>query len=140
MLTESQVIAGVCKVLENNKFIIVSFCSETQKEYDIVAIHPTDQKEVRIEAKGETSSKRGTRRYGLPFTKSQVLDHVSKALYRAASNISTNIYSGVAFPENEDHIAAVRLIEPALKRLQIEVFWIAPDGNVNHSNYWPTWM
>lgn len=139
MLIESNVISAVCDFLERKRFSIVSRCTELQRGCDIVALHPLNGKEVRIEAKGETSSKPRTKRYGQLFTNNQVYDHVSKAFYCAATYAAAEVYSGVAFPKNDAHVKKVRAIEPILKQLQIEVFWVAADGKVEVLRHWHTW-
>lgn len=139
MLKESNVISAVCDFLESKQFSIVSRCTELQRGYDIVARHPLNGKEVRIEAKGETSSKPETKRFGLPFTNNQVYDHVSKAFYCAAIYAAAEVYSGVAFPKNAAHIKQVSAIEPILKQLKIEVFWVATDRKVEVLRHWHTW-
>ena len=83
MLTESDVIAAVCDYLRDHAYRVTQQLTETEAGDDIIAVAP-DGQQVMIEAKGETSSKSHTTRYGKPFSPSQVLDHVSKAFYRAA--------------------------------------------------------
>jgi hypothetical protein len=139
MLTESQVISSVCHFLETNGFRVKQFLSESEVGDDIVAVDPIHKREVMIEAKGETSSKAGTSRFGKPFTSSQALDHASKAFYRAAAYASRKIPAGVALPKNPSHVACVERIQPVLKTLEIEVFWVLPDGAVEVANNWNVW-
>jgi hypothetical protein len=139
MLTESQVIAAVCRFLEKNDFRVTQRLSETQHGRDIVAISRSGKPEITIEAKGETSSMAHTRRYGKPFSSGQVTDHVAKALYCAARDTSPDMLAGVAFPKNTAHIECVRKILPALKKLRIEVFWVRSDESVEVARVWKTW-
>src|SRR5579864_2278568 len=83
MLTESDVIASVCRFLKRRNFQITKFCRETEHGKDILALAPDGKRQVTVEAKGETSSKRHTSRYGKPFNNGQVEDHVSRAVYCA---------------------------------------------------------
>ena len=138
MLTESQVIAAVCHFLKQRRFQIKQQLSEKQKGYDIIAVAP-DGKEVVIEAKGETSSMAHTNRFGKEFSTSQIFDHVSKAVYCAATYVSKNIPGGIALPMNKGHQKHVAAILPALKALEIEVFWVPPSGEVQVAGHWPWW-
>lgn len=129
MLTESQVIKSVCFFLEQNKFRVIRSLCETEHGIDIEAIAP-DGRTVCIEAKGETSSQGHTSRFGKSFSSNQVKHHVSVAFYAAARDFGTGKLLGMAFPKNADHEKYVVRILPALRQLQIEIFWVSPDGAV----------
>ncbi len=138
-MTESQIISAVRRFLESNGFQVTRTLSEVEHGIDIEAIAPDRVSNVSIEAKGETSSKVGTARFGKPFNSGQVFDHVSKAFYCAARDSSIGLLAGVAFPHNEVHVKCVDKILPALKKLGIEVFWVHPDGTVDIAHVWNTW-
>lgn len=139
MLTESEVIASVCRFLKKNRFRVTRFLSETEHGIDIQALAPDGKTKISIEAKGETSSKPGTARFGKTFNSGQVWDHVSKAFYCAARDSSIGLMSGVALPRDESHINCVRKILPALKKLRIEVFWVLPNKKVEIEHIWRLW-
>src|SRR5438874_2060366 len=120
MLTESEVIKAVCVFLKESGFHVSRSLCETERGIDIQALAPDGKTQVSIEAKGETSSKATTSRYGKPFNGGQVLDHVSKALYCAARDCSASL-AAIAFPKNDAHVKCVRKILSSLKRLEIEV-------------------
>ena len=90
MLTESDVIKAVCRFLGSRGYRVTQALNEMQTGDDIVA-WSADGKKIMIEAKGETSSKSHTSRFGKPFSSGQVLDHVSKAFYRAAAYAAENV-------------------------------------------------
>src|SRR5689334_5982812 len=119
MLTESQVIKGVCSFLKQNKFRVTQSLCETEQGIDIEAVAP-DGRPVCIEAKGETSSQEHTNRFGKAFNSGQVKHHVSVAFYAAAREFGTGKLLGIAFPKNADHEKCVTRILPALRQLQIE--------------------
>jgi hypothetical protein len=98
MLTESEVIRAVCGFLEGNRFQVRQALCETERGVDIQGITPDGKRQVSIEAKGETSSKPITNRYGKPFDGGQVLGHVSKAFYCAARDCSSSL-AGIALPQ-----------------------------------------
>jgi Holliday junction resolvase-like predicted endonuclease len=132
------VIEAVCKHLKKNGFRIVQKLSEMERGDDIIA-RSTDDVEVVIEAKGETSSKATASRHGRSFDGSQVIVHVSRALFRAAEYYSMGRVAGIAIPRNASHERRIAAILPALKRLEIEVFWVEPNGAVTSLGHWPHW-
>jgi hypothetical protein len=134
MLTEFQVIKSVCSFLRKNGFQIVCSRCEIEHGIDIQALTQTG-KQVSIEAKGETSSKRSSKRYGKAFNGGQVFDHVSKAFFCAARDGATGL-AGVAFPKNDAHVRCVEKILPALRKLRIEVFWVLPNRKVETQGIW----
>ena len=136
LLTESDVIDAVCRFLEARGYRVTQKLNENQRGDDIIALDPRGESDVRIEAKGETSSKPRTSRFGKPFSASQVLDHVAKAFFRTATYASCERRAGIALPGNPHHIARIREIEPVLRRLHIEVFWVRPNGKVDVVGNW----
>jgi hypothetical protein len=136
MLTESQVIAAVCRYLRRNGFHVTQHLSEKQRGRDIIAVAKNGRHRIAIEAKGETSSMSHTRRYGKCFNSGQVSDHVAKALYCAARDTSLQMRAGVAFPKNAAHVKCVEKILPALKKLRVEVFWVLPNRHVEVEGVW----
>src|ERR1039458_1630069 len=139
MLTESEVIASVCCFLKKNRFRVTRFLSETEHGIDIQALAPDGKTKVSIEAKGETSSMSHTNRYGRVFSSSQVMDHVAKAVYCAARDVSAGLLAGVALPKNQRHVDCVQKILRALKKLRIEVFWVLPHKKVEIEHIWGLW-
>lgn len=139
MLIEPEVIQSVCEFLTSRGFSAIKFLCETERGIDIQALAPDGKQQITIEAKGETSSKSTTSRYGQPFNSGQVLDHVSKAFYCAARDCD-KFLAGIALPKNPSHLRGVRDIEATLERLQIEVFWVLPDRSVETGNIWPIWQ
>jgi hypothetical protein len=69
MLTEWEVIEAVREFLESRGYRVTQALNENQVGNDIVAWSVDGQK-VMIEAKGETSSKSHTSRFGKPFFRS----------------------------------------------------------------------
>lgn len=129
MLTENDVIKAVVSHLLDDGWKIENISSTDQRGFDILA--RKGQSSIAIEANGETSSKRGTNRYGKPFNASQRLSHVSRALYKAASVVSSGTHrAGIAIPCNEGHMKLVQDISPALTTLNIVVFAVQYDRTV----------
>lgn len=136
MLTESEVIEAVCAFLTDKGFRVTQRLSEKQTGVDIVAVAPNTGRKVTIEAKGETSSQKHTKRYGKTFNTGQVISHVSRAIYCGLRDVSADLQTGIALPRNDAHVACVQKILPALKKLGIEVFWVLPDKTVQSENIW----
>lgn len=129
-LYENDVIDFVIQYLEANGFRILSSSDTYSRGYDIVA--EKDGKKLYIEAKGQTSSKPGTSRYGKEFNRNQKMDHVSKAIYSAlkAKNQHTRAQVGIALPADEVHIELIEAVIPSLKQIGIQVFLVAENGKV----------
>ena len=92
MLTESGVIAAVCAELQRRGYEIRQQLSESQRGDDIIATkYAEPTRTIYVEAKGETSSKNASARYGKSFDSAQVRDHVANAFYKAALVLSRGI-------------------------------------------------
>jgi hypothetical protein len=139
MLTESQVIDAVRTFLEAREFRVDQCLTETQHGEDIIAFAPDGLQRITIEAKGETSSKSFTKRFGCEFNTAQVRNHVARAFYSAAQHCSTVSLSAIALPKNEPHRKCVQRILPALKKLRIEVFWVLSNQEVEVEHIWKLW-
>ena len=82
MLFEDDVIDSVIAYLSDRDYTILYRSYATQHGYIIIALSQNGV-ELIIEAKGQTSSIKGTNRYGKEFTPSQKFDHVSKAVFKS---------------------------------------------------------
>lgn len=136
MLTESQVIDAVCRYLRRNGWRIVSRCSEIERGDDVVAEHKASGLMAIVEAKGETSSKKHTARFGLAFNSRQVSGHVSRAFFRAAQTVGSRTRGAIALPKTDLHMDRVRSIEPALRKLNHEVFWVDATSRITIAGIW----
>lgn len=136
MLTESQVIDAVCRHLSRRGWRIESRCSESQRGEDIVAFHRSRPVRVVIEAKGETSSKPASNRHGKAFSAGQATSHISRALYSSMKSMKRGTICGMAFPKNDIHLERIQAIEPTLRKLRLEVFWVLSSGEVEQAGYW----
>lgn len=121
MLTENDVVDAVRNTLTAEGWEIVRSATTIQRGVDIEAHR--EGKRLLIEAKGETSSKADTNRFGLPFSKGQV--RVSRAVYTAlVAQEDGETLAGVAFPWTELHMTEVRKVQRTLNSLNIRVFWV----------------
>jgi hypothetical protein len=99
--------------------------------------------EISIEAKGNTSSKIGSKRYGLNFNDSQCHDHFSRAFFRAVemkdkiqSEYSKISRVAMAFGYLGFYKKYADPIRPTLADLEIGVFWIHEDGRIIFESSW----
>ena len=138
MLRESDVVSSVCRYLKERGYKITQELTETEKGDDIVAI-AGDGRNCLIEAKGETSSKRESRKYGKAFSSSQVGVHVAKAFYKAVEMSERNSRMckvGIALPATQEHKKRIEKIAKTLEQLSIEVFWVGRNRSVDVHGNW----
>jgi len=85
MLTENDVIQAVSLHLKSEGYRIDKVCStSSERGVDIVATHPKTGKRLLVEAKGATSSKDGTARFGKVFNRGQ-----ARAMYPSRKRSDT---------------------------------------------------
>ena len=136
MLYESKVIDYVRKYLKQKGYSFIKNANENQTGDDLI-MKDCKNRLIIIEAKGETSSKEGTKRFGEPFTKSQCKTHISIALLRALIKIEEKKCNfGIALPKNKINEEIINKIQNNLKKLSISIFWVNNNGNVKEINNW----
>lgn len=128
MLTENEVVESITKYLQNNGYDVLQSLNTSDKGVDIIA--KKDGKMLYIEAKGATSSKEGSSRYGKGFSKNQVQIHIAVAVLASIKILSSkkDATTGIALPDNQDHRDLISAISPVLKRLKIIVYWVNNDS------------
>ena len=82
MLREGDVIDAVCRCLEARGYRIDQRLSTEETGIDIIASRGSNR--ILVEAKGATSSRESSSRYGKRFSSSQRKDHVAKELLALA--------------------------------------------------------
>ena len=87
-----------------------------------------------IEAKGETSSEKSSKRYGKLMTKNQHYSQVSTCLYKLIQEKNKKISKkgfnyGMAFPKNTIFKDLIKSIYPTVSKLEIRIFWV--DNNLS---------
>ena len=78
---ENAVVSAVCEHLMSSGYQIIHRSTTTEHGIDVIAEHPETKVRVLVEAKGGTSSREGSERFGKPYTQTQVLDRVAKGIY-----------------------------------------------------------
>ena len=130
MLTENDVVELVSLELKRQGFKIEQQLSTTQTGIDIEAIS-SEGVYYGIEAKGATSSKLESPRYGQEFNKSQVKTHIGMALIAAfrLKNKRQNAEAIIALPDNNNHRSLVTEMHKPLSDSGIKV-WLVNRNNI----------
>ena len=142
MLTENDVVESVCRFVKDHGYEVHRQLTTKERGFDIVARKPGVQAvELRVEAKGETSSKETTKRYGKPFSTAQIRDHVANAFCTAAAMLvgpgsAGSVRVAIALPGTAGHRRQVQALQYAMQLLEVGVFWVGPDGTVELSAPW----
>jgi hypothetical protein len=136
MIDENKVIEYLCRFLKADGSEIIKRATTTDRGVDIIAHHPQRGKYC-IEAKGGTSSRIGSDRYGKEYTKSQVFDRVSKGMYMDLCNYYCAQKEGacapLACPDTKwlrEYLIAIR---PLFSSLHIPVYLVDDAGKVSCS-------
>jgi hypothetical protein len=129
MLDENDVVESVCCHLVKNGYVIVQKRSTIQRGTDIIAKKQSSSERLHIEAKGATSSRNGSARFGKTYSPTQVFDRVAKGFYTVCKIMSSEENVGnkfaLAVPDTQlfrKHIAAVK---PAATRLGIGILLVS---------------
>lgn len=80
-MDENAVVQSVCQRLEAAGCKVLECRTTTQKGIDVVAHNPSNGHYFYVEAKGGTSSRVGSNRFGSEYDQSQVFDRVSKGVF-----------------------------------------------------------
>lgn len=131
-LTENEVIEVIFSFFEKRGFSISQYCSTNEHGSDIIVESPNGIPYY-IEAKGGTSSKETTNRYGKPFDRRQARTHISVAItkcFQTVQKSSRKCIVGIALPKDETHLDIIKSIEQPLKKTKIEICFVNKNGTV----------
>lgn len=131
MLTENDIVEKVTDFLEKKGYQIIQSLTTNQHGIDIIAENETEK--LYIEAKGETSASKTSNRFGLAFNGNQVKSHISVALLATMKVISNmpagnKTKVGIALPDIESQRQVINQIIPALKKLDIRIYWVSQNN------------
>jgi hypothetical protein len=134
MLDENDIIDAVVRYLEADRWTIRQRCTTKDKGIDIIAFHSTSKEELWIEAKGETSSREGSARFGKPYTANQVYDRIAKGIYEAMRLLhripSDLCHVGLALPDTPLFRKHLQPVAVYLAQMNIRLFLVSPDLSV----------
>lgn len=128
MLTENDIVEKLTNFLETKGYRIIQSLTTNQPGIDIIA--ETEFEKLYIEAKGETSASKTSNRFGLAFNRNQIKSHISVALLATMKVISSlpagnKTKVGIALPDTEGQRQVINQIIPALKKLEIRIYWVS---------------
>lgn len=119
MLTENEIIEALAEHLRQDGYRIDKQLTTLEQGIDIDAVHLATGRRLLVEAKGGTSSKDGTARFGKPFSPNQAKSHVAVAFYCAAKMLqayaSEAVQVALAFPDDNNHRRFVGSISTSLR-------------------------
>lgn len=138
-MNENDVIDYACWFLEKHGYSVISKKNTYQQGIDITAKHTTSGEMFFVEAKGNTSSKINTPKFGEPFSNSQVKNHVSAAFFCVAKireeNPCENSRIAIAVPDNKNYRSNLEKIKNALSVLRVEVIYVSESLGANFDVY-----
>ena len=132
MLTENEVVASVTQFLEQHGYTVDKALTTSQQGIDIEATAASGKK-CYVEAKGATSSKPGTKRFGLEFNSNQIKTHIGVALLKSFQTLELhpNAEVVIALPGNNGHRRVINSMYMPIKNSGIKVYFVDPDGEVS---------
>ena len=134
MLTENEIIEALAEHLRQDGYRIDKQLTTLEQGVDIDAVHLATGRRLLVEAKGGTSSKDGTARFGKPFSPNQAKSHVAVAFYCGARMLQAYAAEAVqvalAFPDDNNHRGYVGSISTSLRGLGITVYFVDQNRQV----------
>lgn len=124
MLVESDVVAAVEAYLARKGFRLLTKVPTTHSHgVDLAMVSPRGTR-LCIEAKGQTSERRGTDNFGNEFSHSQKLDHFGMAIARTMKVVSARERWAIALPGDEYDRRLVEERKEGLRRLKVACFLV----------------
>jgi Holliday junction resolvase-like predicted endonuclease len=141
-VTENEVIEAACRFLEGRGYEIVQRLLTSERGVDIIARRPSGvSREIHVEAKGATSAREGSPRFGIQYGSTEVRINLAEAFYTAASATGQtvtrpHVVSAMALPDNQLYRRYVQAIAHTLDVLGIGVFWVQDARTVRFESGW----
>ena len=131
MLTENDVVNAVSSFLIEQGYTIDQALTTSQQGIDIEATKP-DGTRCYVEAKGATSSKQDSSRYGKEFNGNQIKTHIGVALLKSFQTLQLHPASEVviALPGNDGHRKVIDSMFTPIKTSGIKVFFVNNGASV----------
>lgn len=134
-MDENQIIAAVCTHLTKTGYEVSQRLHTTQHGVDIIAHNAISGVTLFIEAKGGTSSRDGSARFGREYTQSQVFDRVAKGVFTSLELRATHPEQKsdvvLAVPDSNHFRRYLTPVSEQLKDAGITVMLVAPDQSVS---------
>ena len=133
---ENAVIHAMCEALVASGYMIKQQLSTIDKGIDIIAAHPQTGIKILVEAKGGTSSMQNSKRYGKPYTQSQVFDRVAKGIFtclqlRTENSDKKSVRVILAIPDEPNFFKKyISTVASSLDSAGIEI-WFPNSGTID---------
>ena len=127
-MNENHVIAELKKYLHARDHLLISECSTVMQGIDLVM--KKGNQEIWVEAKGSTSSRENSNRFGKVFNDAQCHDHFSRAFFKAcqmrdeAKQSKKDVRIAMAFSHTKHYQKYCDRVNATRKELGIELFWV----------------
>lgn len=130
-MNENEVVDAITVYLKMQGYEVTQKLTTKQRGIDIKAVHPK-KGEALVEAKGGTSSRKGSSRYGKPYKKSQVFDRVAKGFFTTAKlkEEKPNSLILLAVPKTDKFEEYLGQIKNSISVLGVKVLLVNEDGSV----------
>lgn len=130
-MDENDVIDLVCARLVSQGYEITQRLTTVERGVDVIARNRTNEHRYFVEAKGGTSSREGSNRFGNPYTQSQVFDRVAKGVFtclelRAKHPDRERNHILLALPDARWFRSYMTAVIAQLRDAGIDVWFIAP--------------
>jgi hypothetical protein len=130
MLTEDQIVTALHAHFTKEGYNVEGLCNTTQHGVDMQVRCPTSGRRIFIEAKGGTSSRKGSARHGKDFTPTVVFQRVAKAIYTAmelqsSQNFRSGDMAAIALPDTPVFRKHLSRVAAGLNKLGIGVYLVA---------------
>ena len=134
-MDENAVIAGLCGYLEGSGYEVQQRLHTTQQGIDVIARHRDTGQAIVVEAKGATSSREGSARFGKGFTTTQVFDRVAKGVFttlelRAQFPDRSQTDVALAVPDSAEFRKYLGRVKEQLHAAGLWIFLVSEDLTV----------
>lgn len=136
-MNENHVIAELKQYLQRRDYLLISECSTIMQGIDLVMMKGSQ--EIWIEAKGSTSSRETSNRFGKVFNDAQCHDHFSRAFFKAcqmrdeAKQSLKDVRIAMAFSHTKYYQKYCNRTNATRKELGIGLFWIKGNGTIEEA-------
>ena len=131
MLTENDVVIAVSNFLKSEGYSIEQALTTSQQGIDIEATSSTGTR-CFVEAKGATSSKVSSKRYGQEFNNNQIKTHIAVALLKSFQTLQIHPTAEVviALPGNVGHRKVLDSMLTPTKKSGIRIFLVNTNATI----------
>lgn len=131
MLNENHITDLLATYFLNNNYEIMSKLTTVQRGIDLI-VKDARGVALNIEIKGETSARSSSKRFGKPFSRNQINNHIGRALLSTFKTMNSQRDKherfGIAFPDTVIHEEILTTIKPILEKLAVSIYLVSING------------